>query len=324
MKLNKKVLASTLTAAAALLGTIAPATGVFAASSTIEGATDVNLSTDSHMGNGTQADALMGAQAQSGNVTGEATATSDAQVGVLADVLTLDAVPDFNFGNGIPGQKIQLHDNVGAKNDDGNTKGLLQISDSRSNDVLGGETTYTVVNNIAEDTEAGTPAVDAGTTVYKQADGSYNTAKDGSGVKVEQGNVTSDTALGNLAGYTLNLKVGEFTPLASNGAKAAEGDAAKVGNQFALIFGQDNLNRTAWSNTDGTITNFVNAEFAAGGAAQAFVEGQAGDSLGRAKAYLNGDHAEDIKLQVPEGADGGYDATLTWTLTPGVASAVNA
>lgn len=324
MKLNKKVLASSLTAAVALLGTVAPATGVFAATSTVPGATDVNLSTEDHLGVGDKADALMGAQAQSGTAAGVATAQSDAQVGVLSDVLTLDAVPDFNFGNGIPGKTINLHNNTGAKNDDGNAKGLLQISDSRSNDILGGTTTYTVTNAIAENTEAGTAAVAAGTEVYKQADGTYNTVADGSGVKVTAGNVTTDTKAGDLAGYTLKLAVGNFEARASNGAAAATGDATKVKDQFKLVFGQDNLNNTAWSNTDGTVTNFVNAQFTSDDTPQDFVEGAAGQSLGRAKAYLNGDHADDIQLAVPEGANGGYNATLTWTLQPGVPAVVNA
>ncbi|CAJ1189714.1 hypothetical protein FD33_GL001983 [Companilactobacillus paralimentarius DSM 13238 = JCM 10415] len=64
--------------------------------------------------------------------------TSTVTVTVLSGYLTLDAVPDFNFGNIALGSTAKLKNNTpdttGINNavDDGNSKGLLQVTDSRN------------------------------------------------------------------------------------------------------------------------------------------------------------------------------------------------
>ena len=63
---------------------------------------------------------------------------STVTVTVLSGYLTLDAVPDFNFGNIALGTTAKLKNNTadttGIENpgEDGNTKGLLQVTDSRN------------------------------------------------------------------------------------------------------------------------------------------------------------------------------------------------
>ncbi|MFD1671832.1 WxL domain-containing protein [Agrilactobacillus yilanensis] len=274
MKMNKKIFASSAVAALALVGTLAPATGVFAATSSIDGAQDIKLNSADQLGNGEQADSLVGVYAQSGATTGEAVAKSAAQVGIISDVLSLDAVPDFNFGNAVPGKTVNLHNNV-ATSQDGNSRGLLQITDSR--------------------TTKATDASGEATILYG-------------------------------GGYNLSLSVGAFTNAESNNAAAstdatATSDAVK--NGFRLEFGKDALNGNGgvWAaSKDGASAEIANSTFTSDGTTANFVTSATTDgaSYGRVKAYLNGDHADDIQLFVPDGADGGYTSTLTWTLTPTV------
>lgn len=63
--------------------------------------------------------------------------TSTVNVTVLSGILTLDAVPDFNFGNIALGSTVKLKNNTASKDfdnavQDGNSKGLLQVTDSRN------------------------------------------------------------------------------------------------------------------------------------------------------------------------------------------------
>ncbi|WP_099974310.1 WxL domain-containing protein [Lactobacillus terrae] len=60
------------------------------------------------------------------------TATSEANVTVASDMLTLDAVPDFGFGTVAAGTTATLANNDSVINNDGNAKGLLQVTDSRT------------------------------------------------------------------------------------------------------------------------------------------------------------------------------------------------
>ncbi|WP_129044546.1 WxL domain-containing protein [Companilactobacillus metriopterae] len=59
-------------------------------------------------------------------------ATSEANVTVASDMLTLDAVPDFGFGTVAAGTIATLDNNDSVINNDGNAKGLLQVTDSRT------------------------------------------------------------------------------------------------------------------------------------------------------------------------------------------------
>lgn len=146
MKLNKKVLVSTLAVAGAVLGTLAPTAATFAATSTIanldgsgnavlddsgNAIVDVTKTTLQARPEGSTGDALMGAEAQSTKGVGSATADSEAYVNVKSGVLTLDAVPDFNFGDAAPDSTVNLYNNDSIQNNDGNS-GYLQITDARS------------------------------------------------------------------------------------------------------------------------------------------------------------------------------------------------
>ncbi|WP_125567405.1 WxL domain-containing protein [Companilactobacillus insicii] len=63
------------------------------------------------------------------------TKTSNVSVKVITGLLTLDAVPNFNFGNGASGTTLNLKDNSddGDIIVDGNSQGILQVTESRKN-----------------------------------------------------------------------------------------------------------------------------------------------------------------------------------------------
>ncbi|KRK80130.1 WxL domain-containing protein [Companilactobacillus nodensis] len=63
------------------------------------------------------------------------TATSSVNVTVVTGLLTLDSVPNFNFGNGASGSTVNLKDNSDDGNIivDGNSQGILQVTESRQN-----------------------------------------------------------------------------------------------------------------------------------------------------------------------------------------------
>lgn len=82
----------------------------------------------------------------SGTTTTDKEATSKVSVTVLSGILTLEAVPDFNFGTIMQGSIAKLSNNTADTTDfnndeasgtvnagiDGNTSGLLQVIDSRN------------------------------------------------------------------------------------------------------------------------------------------------------------------------------------------------
>ena len=70
-----------------------------------------------------------------GSDTGSATATSNVNVNVISGLLTLDAVPNFSFGNAAAGSTVNLKDNSTEGNIvvDGNSDGILQVTESRQN-----------------------------------------------------------------------------------------------------------------------------------------------------------------------------------------------
>lgn len=74
-------------------------------------------------------------------VDGKAEATSNVTVNVLSGILTLEAVPDFNFGSMMQGTTAKLKSNNVVKpvddpnktyGEDGNSSGLLEVIDSRN------------------------------------------------------------------------------------------------------------------------------------------------------------------------------------------------
>lgn len=64
--------------------------------------------------------------------TGTAQGVSDGYVRLVSGYLTLDDVPDFNFGTVAVGSLAHLQSNEGKIADDGNAQGVLQVTDSRS------------------------------------------------------------------------------------------------------------------------------------------------------------------------------------------------
>lgn len=143
MKTTKLISLTTL-ASVALLA-IAPAAGVHAAT----GYDASNPNTDGSLNamNGkaltaptvnpddnktTTADPGAATAATANDKTGSATATSEAWARVISGYLTLDAVPDLYFGTVVAGGPAALKDNTSVRTNDGNDRGLLQVTDSRS------------------------------------------------------------------------------------------------------------------------------------------------------------------------------------------------
>lgn len=119
-----KVVLSSVSVLAALVGVGISTVGVANAQSNLPAATSTK-----------QNDA-------SGSVSGK----SDATVKVEQGYLTLDAVPDMNFGmtaqTKTANKNIPLASNTGLIDDDGNDSGMLKVTDSRGvDDGKGGTTT---------------------------------------------------------------------------------------------------------------------------------------------------------------------------------------
>lgn len=104
--------------------------------------------------------------------TGTDSATSDVTVNVLSGILTLQAVPDFNFGSMMQGTTAKLKSNEvdGLKEADdtnktygydGNNSGLLQIVDSRNNlvDMPGFSLTAQIGKLQTDDAATSLPAI---------------------------------------------------------------------------------------------------------------------------------------------------------------------
>ncbi|KRO16889.1 hypothetical protein IV56_GL000575 [Lacticaseibacillus saniviri JCM 17471 = DSM 24301] len=117
-------------ASVALLA-IAPAAGVHAAT-----AADGKSVTLDQQGVSGIYDSGKGAQANKNANTAVATESSSAVSDVWAHVtsgyLTLDAVPDLYFGTVTAGLPAGLYSNDTVRDNDGNQKGVLQVTDSRS------------------------------------------------------------------------------------------------------------------------------------------------------------------------------------------------
>ena len=144
MKLSSKVLAGSLASAGMVLSLVAPALTAQAATTSGTVGTDGKVT---HVANGTDAGPLGEkdsklAIAYSGLDTdgttevkdGEATAKSNANVTVQSGILTLDAVPDFGFGNAAPNSTVALNSNdYDVKEEDSQGKGKLTVTESREN-----------------------------------------------------------------------------------------------------------------------------------------------------------------------------------------------
>ena len=138
MKLSKSVLAGSLATAGIVLGAIAPTITAQAATST--GATDENgnvtykAGTDVGPLGGEDSKLAIAFDSADGKGDGQATADSNANVKVQTGLLTLDAVPDFGFGNAAEGTTVALdnNDKNGSNATDSQGQDKLTVTDSRS------------------------------------------------------------------------------------------------------------------------------------------------------------------------------------------------
>lgn len=75
------------------------------------------------------------ADSNDNSATATSSETSNVNITVVSDLLTLDAVPNFNFGSGASGATVDLKDNSDDGNIivDGNSQGILQVTESRKN-----------------------------------------------------------------------------------------------------------------------------------------------------------------------------------------------
>lgn len=142
MKFNKSSLLSSLAVAGIVLGAVAPfianadtapvfdnSKQLHAFNSTTPYVTAVGNLDGQTLESG---DNHYATNADSNQTSGSAVGVSDAQVRLISGYLTLDRVPDFNFGTVAAGTPGQLQNNSGAITDDGNSNGILKVTDSRS------------------------------------------------------------------------------------------------------------------------------------------------------------------------------------------------
>lgn len=145
MKFNKSGLLSSLAVAGIVLGAVAPVVANAAADPDLafnnagqnhaftDSGDAVTLKTntpDAALSN-VGASYATSTSAESDDKT-PATGVSDGYVYLISGFLTLDDVPDFNFGTVAVGSTGYLVNNSGAIGDDGNSDGVLQVTDSRS------------------------------------------------------------------------------------------------------------------------------------------------------------------------------------------------
>ncbi|KRL11943.1 hypothetical protein [Schleiferilactobacillus perolens] len=234
MKFTKSSLLSSLAAAGMVLGAVAPvianaATGNSAVESAAayknsmltqdnEGNVSVTSASANLLQNKRNQDgdkvtgyapgyvAGSGANASSGTAVG----TSDAVVKIIEGYLTLDAVPDFNFGTVVPGAKAALQNFSGAISDDGNDQGDLQITDSRSTSAA----TYSAAPFPATDTDV-------------------TNAVSGSNLSAEQKAQITDTVAKAIANKTLTLTA-DKTAIAPKASQDPD-IAGLTDDQFAAV-----------------------------------------------------------------------------------------
>ncbi|MQS45723.1 WxL domain-containing protein [Companilactobacillus mishanensis] len=128
MKISKTKLAGSLALAGIVLGAVAPTTVQAATGLTIPNGSDTTeKGTNLDLNNNDLVIADEGTDAK---------AYSEANVQIISGFLTLDMVPDFSFGsviaNGTTGLRAK---GVSTIKDDGNSEGILQVSDSRDSKV---------------------------------------------------------------------------------------------------------------------------------------------------------------------------------------------
>ncbi|MCI1851949.1 WxL domain-containing protein [Schleiferilactobacillus harbinensis] len=143
MKFNKSSLLSSLAAAGIVLGAVAPVLAHAAGPAAVDNTGQNHAFNDDGTVTKLAVNTPAAYLSQVGNsyatstednndISGSAQGRSDAQVRLVAGYLTLDDVPDFNFGTVAVGSTAHLVNNTGRIADDGNSQGVLQVTDSRS------------------------------------------------------------------------------------------------------------------------------------------------------------------------------------------------
>lgn len=135
MKLSRNVLVGSLATVGMVLGAVAPAVTANAATTTGKVDDDGNVTGVADLtkpepaaDNGGLAIAYDDGQ---GNA-GKATMDSNANVKVADGVLMLDAVPDFGFGTGAIGSKVNLQENkYDSQEEDSNNNSAVKVIESR-------------------------------------------------------------------------------------------------------------------------------------------------------------------------------------------------
>ncbi|MQS52492.1 WxL domain-containing protein [Companilactobacillus mishanensis] len=124
MKISKTKLAGSLALAGIVLGAVAPTTVQAATGNTLDGdKASTEISTNLNLNNN---DTVI--------ANDKATAESEANVQIISGFLTLDMVPDFSFGSVIAGGTAGLRSKgVSTIDNDGNSQGILQVTETREN-----------------------------------------------------------------------------------------------------------------------------------------------------------------------------------------------
>lgn len=240
MKLSKNVLVGSLATTGMILGMVAPATTAFAATST--GAVDkttgaVTQQDATEVGSLNDGALAIAYDKGDGSTVADATAKSNANVTVVSGILTLDAVPDFGFGNGAAGSTVTLKNNdrdanADASAEDGNNEGLLQVTESRvdkDNVAPGFTLTAALAPFTSKQDASGTGVNDFTLNLASQGlvDGkgeNVTTSTSTSGaINSEAAALTSDSKAGNV----MSLKAGTYkTGSISTNFTKADGDKA--------------------------------------------------------------------------------------------------
>lgn len=152
---------------------------------------------------------------------------SNVSVTVLSGILTLDAVPDFNFGNMAPGSTVKLKSNDADVSDfntdkdsgtvnagiDGNKNGYLQVTDSRnltdSSNMPGFQLTASIGQLQTSDNTQTLDDILHLNSLNLVNSNDENVSNSGSTLKTNDVDISS---LDGKAQTVMNLKKGEYNP----------------------------------------------------------------------------------------------------------------
>jgi hypothetical protein len=266
---------------------------------------------------------------------------SEALVKITAGYLTLDAVPDFNFGTVSAGAKPSIQNFSGVISDDGNDQGLLQITDSRSTtvtpavEVAPADTTAALTKagvsaggaTVISKAIAGKNITDATTLIKNETDSAVVGDDIANAIKALPAIFTPSNASNDGMGYNLQVALGQFSKLSENNART---DATVSG--FSLFLPDLRttsgvVTTTQSGNTfkfNGAVDG-INEQGASGASAVQVASADDKGSFGTAKVNFNSKPGIDgTSLQVPDQIDAGsYDAPVYWILNANVGGDAN-